>query len=61
METITLTTIDEFCLERNITSIDILKSDTEGNELQVLYGAKGILSENKIKYLVIEAGIFRDD
>ena len=39
-------TLDNFCLEEKINNIDVLKIDTEGNELNVLKGAKKLLLEN---------------
>ena len=44
-------TLDNFCLEKKISNIDVLKIDTEGNELNVLKGAKRLLSENKINLI----------
>jgi len=44
-------TLDNFCLKEKIESIDVLKIDAETNELNVLKGAKKLLSENKI-YLI---------
>ncbi len=47
-------TIDSFCIEKNISNIDILKIDTEGNELNVLKGAKNLLEKNKINIIYVE-------
>ena len=44
--------LDNFFAENKIQSIDILKIDTEGFELQVVEGAKETL--NKTKIIVIE-------
>jgi len=41
-------TLDEFTTENNISRIDFLKIDTEGNELSILKGAKNLLDECKI-------------
>ena len=41
-------TIDNFCKEKNINFIDVLKIDTEGSELEVLEGAKNMLSKTNI-------------
>lgn len=51
---ITLSTLDAFVKEQQIASIDVLKIDTEGNEYQVLLGAKQTLARKKIKYIVFE-------
>ena len=47
-------TLDNFCLSNKIENIDVLKIDTEGNDLNVLKGAKKLLSENKIKAIYTE-------
>ena len=46
-------TLDNFCNKTNIESVDVLKIDTEGNELDVLQGAKNLLSEGKIKLIYV--------
>ncbi len=45
-------TIDNFCREKDIDYIDILKIDTEGSEIEVLEGAKNML--NKTNIVLIE-------
>jgi FkbM family methyltransferase len=47
-----MTTLDLYC-ENNIL-IDILKTDTQGYDLQVLQGAEKLLSKNKISIIGIE-------
>ncbi|MCF8307104.1 MAG: FkbM family methyltransferase [Ignavibacteriales bacterium] len=47
-------TLDEFCIANLIPAIDILKIDTEGNELRVLEGAKNMLSEKKVVCIQFE-------
>ncbi|HYV33331.1 MAG TPA: FkbM family methyltransferase [Candidatus Limnocylindria bacterium] len=49
-------TIDGFCKRENISEIDFLKLDVEGNEYKVLLGAKGLLKEKKIKFIQFEFG-----
>lgn len=51
-----MTTIDSFCEEEKISHIDLLKIDTEGNELQVLKGATRMISEDRIKVIQFEFG-----
>lgn len=51
-----LTTLDLFCEREMVYSIDFLKIDTEGNELNVLKGAKQLLSGNTIKMIQFEFG-----
>ena len=47
-------TLDNFCLEKKINNIDVLKIDTEGNELNVLKGAQKLLKQNKINIIYTE-------
>ena len=43
-ETVIVETIDQFCKRQEITRIDLLKTDTEGFEAEVLAGASGMLA-----------------
>jgi hypothetical protein len=45
--------IDNFCESRNIKKIDILHSDIQGFEYEMLYGAKKTLTQDKIDYLFV--------
>ena len=47
-------TLDNFCLEKKINNIDVLKIDTEGNEFNVLKGAEKLLEQNKINIIYTE-------
>jgi FkbM family methyltransferase len=58
---ITIETIDNFCQEKNISAIDILKIDTEGFDLEVLKGARGMLAQRKIKFVFIEVTFDQDN
>jgi FkbM family methyltransferase len=49
-----LTTLDSFAKKEGIGRIDLLKIDTEGNELEVLKGAKELLEKNKIGFIHFE-------
>lgn len=49
-----LVTIDSFCKLNNIAKIDLLKTDTEGFELEVLKGASEMLAQNKIQFVYLE-------
>jgi FkbM family methyltransferase len=53
---VNINTIDSFCAENNITQIELLKMDTEGNEFAILEGAKRMLSEHRIKVIHFEFG-----
>ena len=53
-EDIQIETIDNFCKENNISTIDFLKMDVQGYEYNILIGAKQMLLENKIKLIQFE-------
>lgn len=56
-----VSTIDIFCKENLIESIDFIKIDTEGLDLRVLKGAQSMLSQRKIKYIFVECTFDRDN
>jgi len=60
-EIIKVDTVDNFVKKEGITRIDILKSDTEGFEIEVLRGAKSSLQSQLIKTLYIEVGFSKQD
>jgi hypothetical protein len=47
-------TIDQFCLDHGIGQVDILKSDTQGYDLEVLKGACQMFQNNAIKLVFSE-------
>ena len=47
-------TLDSFCSREAIRSIDVLKTDTEGADLAVLRGAKGMLATGSISFVYTE-------
>ena len=47
-------TLDEYCAEQNVPTIDFLKIDTEGHELEVLRGGRRMLAEKRIKMVQFE-------
>jgi|TARA_B110000438_G_scaffold297932_1_gene345172 FkbM family methyltransferase len=53
-EKVLTTTIDIFCKENNIDSIDFLKCDTEGNDFYVIMGCKEMFKNNRIVALQFE-------
>ena len=55
-EKVGLMTLDDFCKENRISSIDFLKMDVEGHEFSVLHGAKEMLWKKAIKYIQFEFG-----
>lgn len=60
-QTVRVETIDNFVKQNNIKKIDILKSDTEGYELEVLKGASDCLQNQIIEYLYLEVGFNEKD
>jgi FkbM family methyltransferase len=60
-EYVTVETVDRFMNENSVRSIDILKTDTEGYDLEVLKGAEKALSENRIKMVICEVGFNKED
>jgi len=55
-EVVNVNTIDNYCREKKIGHIDLLKIDVEGHELDVLNGAAQNLSGGKIKMISFEFG-----
>jgi hypothetical protein len=47
-------TLDHFCEEHDIHGIDILKSDAEGYDLEVLNGSKEMLQSGGVKIVYLE-------
>jgi FkbM family methyltransferase len=47
-------TLDEYCDDHRVTHIDILKSDTQGYDLEVLKGAEQLLAQGRIKLIYLE-------
>ena len=47
-------TLDSFCEDNNIEKIDILKIDVEGTEIDILEGAKEMMSKKLIKIIYTE-------
>lgn len=49
-----ITTVDRFCLERNISRVDVIKIDVESFEPQVVEGAEETLRKRHVKFLTYE-------
>ena len=49
-----LDTIDEYCARTGVKYIDVLKSDTQGFELEVLRGASGMFERKRIRLVYLE-------
>lgn len=57
VENVDVQTLEEFCKFENIEQISYLKIDTEGNDLEVLKGAKNMLLEQRIDLVEVEVGM----
>jgi FkbM family methyltransferase len=55
-EKVVIDTIDNYCEMRKIETIDLLKIDVEGHELDVLAGANNMFQRNSIKMVSFEFG-----
>jgi FkbM family methyltransferase len=53
-----MTTLDEFCIEHRVETIDFLKIDVEGAEHRVLKGFKRYLECSKVSCIQLEYGAF---
>ena len=53
--TVPMVTIDSVVKSEALQSIDLLKIDVEGFELQVLKGASGLLAEKRIGFIYVES------
>lgn len=58
---IRIKTLDDFVGKEKIETIDLLKIDTEGFEVQILNGAKNLLNSGKVSAIVCEAGFVRSN
>lgn len=54
---VSVASLDEFCAHHHLTKIDVLKIDTEGGDLDVLRGARRMLSSSRIGVVQVEAGM----
>ena len=54
VETVQTETIDGYCLRNNISHIDLIKIDTEGHDMEVIYGGNNMLASGAIDILQFE-------
>jgi FkbM family methyltransferase len=47
-------TLNEFCRENDIESVDVLKMDIQGGELAALKGALELLDQGRVRYIGLE-------
>lgn len=55
-EEIEVKTVEQFCKANSIYEIDILKTDTEGFDLNVIKGAEYLLRNSKVLFVLSEVG-----
>jgi len=60
-ELVMIKTLDSFCAEQDVIHIDLLKTDTEGFDLELLKGAEGLLRSKQIRFILTEATFHPDD
>ncbi|MHC4459382.1 MAG: FkbM family methyltransferase, partial [Planctomycetota bacterium] len=56
-EGVSAITVDDFCIENQISRVDLIKIDTDGHELQVLTGARKTLGKYT-PFLIFEIGLY---
>lgn len=56
-EEIEVTTVDAFCQAHRIGTIDLLKIDVEGYEIEVLKGCRQMLADRRVRMIQFEFGI----
>lgn len=49
-----LTTVDRYCIDHGVPCIDVLKSDTQGFDFEVLKGASQMLKERRVHLIFFE-------
>jgi FkbM family methyltransferase len=47
-------TLDEFCADRSVDHIDLLKTDTQGFDLEVLKGGANLFKDDRIRLIYME-------
>jgi FkbM family methyltransferase len=57
---VSVRTIDDFCAEQAIAEIDLLKIDTEGYDLQVLEGARSLLTRGRVRFVYSEFNVLQE-
>lgn len=52
--TVQCQTVDQFCIDQRLKSVDLLKIDTEGHEDKVLDGARDTLTQRSVSFVFAE-------
>jgi hypothetical protein len=60
-EEVEVETVDAFCESNDIESIDLLKMDVQGWEMEVIHGAENMIEENKVQFILSEVAFRRAD
>jgi len=60
-EIVELCKVDKFARDKKIKQIHLLKIDAEGFDLEVLKGAKAMLSSGQIRFVLVEIGFQPED
>jgi FkbM family methyltransferase len=60
-EDVPVLTLDGFAVANGLTHVDLLKSDTEGFDGEVLAGARGLLQRQAIDFIFVEVNFSKDD
>lgn len=60
-ETVSVTTVDSYCSAKGIAHIDFLKIDTEGHDLDVLFGSENMIRNDKISFIQCECSASPDN
>jgi FkbM family methyltransferase len=60
-ESIEVQTVDNFCVRHRIERIDLLKTDAQGYDLEVLVGARNLISSRKVSFVLAEVSFQPDD
>jgi len=52
-------TLDKYCEEQKVQRIDLLKSDVQGYDLEVLKGAASLLAAKRIEVIIVEVNFIQ--
>lgn len=61
LERVEVATLDDFCAEHGIGDVDVLKTDAQGCDGDVLAGAAGLLEGERIAFVYAEVSFQPDD